>query len=148
MTLLVTGATGFVMSVLGREWLAADPAARLVILDAAPLDVAAQRYFAPVAPRLTVIVADVTRPETWQAALAGSDIRYVVHGATITPLSRGTAAEAKREPEAENPARIIDVNVMGTVAMLRVGPYAAAAGALHLRELRRRLQASRAGPPR
>jgi UDP-glucose 4-epimerase len=118
MTLLVTGATGFVMSVLGREWLAADPAARLVILDAVPMDVAAQRYFAPVAPRLTVIVADVTRPETWQAALAGSDIRYVVHGATITPLSRGTAAEAKREPEAENPARIIDVNVMGTVAML------------------------------
>jgi UDP-glucose 4-epimerase len=27
-------------------------------------------------------------------------------------------AEAKREPEAENPARIIDVNVMGTVALL------------------------------
>jgi UDP-glucose 4-epimerase len=118
MTLLVTGATGFVMSVLGREWLAADPAARLVILDAAPLDAAALRYFAPVARRLTVIVADVTRPETWQSVLADSDIRYVAHGATITPLSRGTAAEAKREPEAENPARIIDVNVMGTVAML------------------------------
>lgn len=118
MTLLVTGATGFVMSVLGREWLDADPAARLVILDAAPLDAAALHYFAPVMKRLTVIVADVTRPETWHAALASSDIRYVVHGATLTPLSRGTAAEAKREPEAENPARIIDVNVMGTVAML------------------------------
>jgi len=26
--------------------------------------------------------------------------------------------EAKREPEAENPGRIIDVNVMGTVAVL------------------------------
>ena len=118
MTLLVTGATGFVMSVLGREWLAADPASRLVILDSAPLDSAAQRYFAHVMQRLTVIVADVTRPETWHAALAGSGIRYVVHGATITPLSRGTAAEAVREPEAEHPARIIDVNVMGTVAML------------------------------
>jgi UDP-glucose 4-epimerase len=33
-------------------------------------------------------------------------------------LSRGTAAESKREPEAENPGRIIDVNVMGTVAVL------------------------------
>jgi nucleoside-diphosphate-sugar epimerase len=41
-----------------------------------------------------------------------------VHGATITPVSRGTAAEAKREPEADQPARIIDVNVMGTVALL------------------------------
>lgn len=118
MALLVTGATGFVMSVLGRHWLDADPAARLVVLDAAPLDAAALRYFAPVMPRLTVIVADVSRPETWNAALAGSNITYVVHGATITPLSRGTAAEAKREPEAENPARIIDVNVMGTVAIL------------------------------
>ena len=29
MALLVTGATGFVMSVLARRWLEADPAARL-----------------------------------------------------------------------------------------------------------------------
>ncbi len=41
-----------------------------------------------------------------------------MHGATVTPLSRGTAAEARREPEAEAPGKIIDVNVMGTVAML------------------------------
>lgn len=118
MTLLVTGATGFAMSVLGRVWLDADRNARLVILDNAPLDAAAQRYFAPVMDRVNVVVADVTRPESWQAALANRDIRHVVHGATVTPLSRGTAAEAKREPEAEQPARIIDVNIMGTVAVL------------------------------
>ena len=118
MTLLVTGATGFVMSVLGRHWLDADPAARLVVLDAAPLDAAALRYFAPVRDRLTVVAADVTRPQDWHAGLADCDVTHIVHGATITPLSRGTAAEAKREPEAENPGRIIDVNVMGTVAML------------------------------
>jgi UDP-glucose 4-epimerase len=118
MTLLVTGATGFVMSVLGRYWLDADSQARLVVLDAAPLDAAASRYFAPVKDRMQVLVADVTRPETWRDALTGSEITHIVHGATITPLSRGTAAEAKREPEAENPGRIIDVNVMGTVAVL------------------------------
>ena len=118
MTLLVTGATGFVMSVLGRAWLDAESTARLVILDAAPLDAAAVRYFAPVMKRITVVAADVTRPEAWRNALAGLEVTHVVHGATITPLSRGTATEAKREPEAENPARIIDVNVMGTVAML------------------------------
>ncbi len=118
MTLLVTGATGFAMSVLGRVWLDADPAARLVILDSAPMDGAAQRYFAPVMDRTTVVVADVTQPSSWQAALAGCGVRHVVHGATVTPLSRGTAAEARREPEAENPARIIDVNVMGTIAVL------------------------------
>ena len=118
MTLLVTGATGFVMSVLGRRWLSSDPAARLVVLDAAALDAAAQRYFAPFRERLSVVVADVTQPESWRAALAPHTITHIVHGATITPISRGTASEAKREPEAENPGRIIDVNVMGTVAVL------------------------------
>lgn len=118
MTLLVTGATGFVMSVLARHWLERDPAAQVVVLDASPLDAAAERYFAPFTSRLSVVVADVTQPETWRAALARHRITHIVHGATITPLSRGTVAEAKREPEAENPARIIDVNVMGTVAML------------------------------
>jgi UDP-glucose 4-epimerase len=118
MKLLVTGGTGFVMSVLGRRWLDADPAARLVVLDAAPLDAAALRYFAPVADRLEVVVADVTQPKTWRSALAGDDISHIVHGATLTPLSRGTAAEARREPEAENPGRIIEVNTMGTVAIL------------------------------
>jgi UDP-glucose 4-epimerase len=116
--LLVTGATGFVMSVLGHHWLTANPAAHLVVLDAAPPDAAARQYFARFAGRLTVIVADVTQPDSWRPALARLPIRHIVHGATITPISRGSAAEARREPEAENPGRIIDVNVMGTVAML------------------------------
>jgi len=118
MTLLVTGATGFVMSVLGRQWLEADPNARLVVLDSCPLDAAAQRYFGQVSGRMTVVTADVTRPGTWRAALDGLGITHIAHGATITPISRGSAAEARREPEAENPARIIEVNLMGTVAML------------------------------
>ena len=50
--------------------------------------------------------------------LRGEDIRHVVHGATVTPISRGSAAEARAEPEANDPGRIIDVNVMGTVAVL------------------------------
>src|SRR5258708_8202403 len=118
MHLLVTGAAGFVMSVLGREWLAAHSAAHLTVLDVAPLDEAARLYVAPVAQPLNVIVADLTRPESWRAALEANAITHVVHGATITPISRGTAAEDCREPEAEQPARIIDVNVMGTVALL------------------------------
>lgn len=118
MTLLVTGATGFVMSVLARHWLESDPHERVIVLDAAVADETVQRYFAPFKNRITVITADVTCPDDWRAALSGEQISYVVHGATVTPLSRGTAVEARREPEAENPGRIIDVNVMGTVAIL------------------------------
>jgi UDP-glucose 4-epimerase len=118
MHLLVTGATGFVMSVLGREWLAAHTGSQLTVLDVAPLDESAQRYFAPVAGRLHVIVADLTRPESWRAALEAETITHVVHGAAVTPISRGTAGEGEREPEAEQPARILEVNVMGTVALL------------------------------
>jgi UDP-glucose 4-epimerase len=118
MNLLITGATGFVMSVLARHWLEAEPRAHLVILDVAATDAAAARYFAPVADRLSVVVADITKPETWREALAPHNITHIVHGATITPISRGTAHEARTEPEADNPAHIVDVNLMGTVALL------------------------------
>ncbi len=118
MTLLVTGATGFVMSVLARHWLESDPTARVVALDIAPLDAAARRWFAPVADRLTVVAADVTRPDAVVAALAGHAITLVAHGATVTPISRGSAAAALREPEAEAPGRIVAVNTMGTVTVL------------------------------
>lgn len=118
MTLLITGATGFVMSVLARHWLETEPRARLVILDAAPADAAAARYFAPFADRISIVVADITQPQSWRAALAGQDITHIVHGATITPISRGTTREAAREPEADDPGRIVNVNLMGTVALL------------------------------
>ena len=81
-------------------------------------DATAQRYFGSVRERLSLIIADVTQSETWQPAVASHAVTHIVHGATITPLSRGTVSEMKREPEAEDPARIIDVNVMGTVAVL------------------------------
>jgi UDP-glucose 4-epimerase len=118
MTLLVTGGTGFVMSVLARQWLEGYPGERVVVLDSAAPDEAARRYFAPVLNRLKVVVADIRDPDSWRAELDASGITYIVHGATVTPISRGSANEAAREPEAEQPGRIIDVNVMGTVAIL------------------------------
>ena len=118
MKLLVSGATGFVMSVVGRAWLDADPAATLVVLDVEPMDACAMRYFADVVDRITVVTADVTQPQHWATSIDRRGITHVVHGATITPISRGTVAEAQRNPEAETPRRIIDINVMGTVALL------------------------------
>ena len=116
MRLLVTGGTGFVMSVLVRKALEADSTVQVTVLGS-PMDEAAVRYFAPVADRLDHVAGDVTQPHTWRSALP-QDITHVVHGATITPISRGTVTEAQREPEAENPARIVEVNTMGTVAIL------------------------------
>jgi UDP-glucose 4-epimerase len=118
MTLLVTGGTGFVMSVVAREWLDRDPVARAVILDRSGLDAMAERFFAPVRDRLAVITADIRDPTGWADALNRHQITAIVHGATITPISRGTAAEAQRQPEAEDPAGIVEVNLMGTVRML------------------------------
>jgi UDP-glucose 4-epimerase len=118
MRLLVTGGTGFVMSVVGRAWLDSNSTATLLVLDAQPLDACAKRYFSDVMNRVTIVTADVTRPDTWASSLERHGITHVVHGATITPISRGTTAESQRNPEAEMPRRILDVNVMGTVAML------------------------------
>jgi UDP-glucose 4-epimerase len=118
MTLLVTGGTGFVMSVLARQWLDRDPAARAVILDRSGLDTMAEAHFAPVRDRLTIITGDIRDPAPWSAALDRHKISAVVHGATITPISRGSATEAKLQPEAYDPAGIVDVNLMGTVRML------------------------------
>lgn len=118
MTLLITGGTGFVMSVLARAWLDRDPKARAVILDRSDLDPMAEALFAPVRDRLKVIVADILDPTAWSPQLARENISAIVHGATITPIARGSAAEAKRQPEADDPARIVDVNLMGTVQML------------------------------
>jgi UDP-glucose 4-epimerase len=118
MTVLVTGGTGFAMSVLAKTLLDRDPLANVVLLDQAGLDAAARKFFAPVADRMTLITADVLDPAMWRPQLSQHPITAVVHGATITPISRGSAAEARREPEAENPARIIDVNLMGTVRVL------------------------------
>lgn len=118
MTLLVTGATGFVMSVLAHHWLSRDPSARVVALDREPLDDLARAYFAPVADRMILVQADVTDPVAIERALQNIEISHVVHGATVTPLSRGTASEAAIEPEARNPAAIMDTNLMGTVHVL------------------------------
>jgi nucleoside-diphosphate-sugar epimerase len=116
MTLLVTGGTGFVMSVVAREWLDRDQQARAVILDKSALDATSEAFFAPVRDRLTVILGDITDPSSWAASLERYDIGAIVHGATVTPNSR--PSDPQRQPEAENPDMIVDVNLMGTVRML------------------------------
>ena len=77
MTLLVTGATGFVMSVLARRWLESDPAARLVVLDASTLDAAAERVIiASLIAHATDLGSTVVLAAHRLAALRSCDVIY------------------------------------------------------------------------
>ena len=79
-------------------------------------DLRERAFFAPVRDRLTVLTADILEPSAWTAALDAHDITAIVHGATLTPNSR--PSDPQMQPEAHNPADIVDVNLMGTVLML------------------------------
>ncbi len=117
MTLLVTGGGGFVMSNLVRHWLESDPGARVVAFDSAPLDDAARRYFEPVRDRFEFFEGDVRDGARWEQLAERHDISHVVHGAAVTPIPWDDAG-LRRDPEAENPRRVIAANVMGTVGAL------------------------------
>jgi UDP-glucose 4-epimerase len=88
-----------------------------VTLDSSDLDQAAQDYFSPVADRLRVIQGDVTDRDAWRAVSSAGEIKYAVHGATITPIDV-KGAGIRLDPEADEPHRILEVNLMGTVAAL------------------------------
>jgi UDP-glucose 4-epimerase len=118
MTLLITGGTGFVMSVVAREWLNRHPERRAVILDRSNLDTMATQYLEPFMSRLHVVQGDIADPSTWASQLTHHEITSIVHGATLTPISRGSVSEASIQPEAIAPASIMEVNLMGTVNLL------------------------------
>lgn len=115
-TAVITGGGGFVIANFVRLWLERDPAARAIVLDAAPLDAAAKRYFASVAERLQFVVADVARASSWDGL--PEDVGYVVHGAAVTPMRYVDPEGRRRDPEREDPLRVIEANVMGTARAL------------------------------
>lgn len=112
MSLLITGGTGFVMSNLARCWLERQPDEHAVLVDLAPLDGVAKRFFAPVADRLTVVTGDVRDPDLLPSVAASHDIDRIVHGAAMTPTSGTT--------EASQAAMVVGVNVMGTLHALEL----------------------------
>lgn len=90
-TLLVTGAGGFVMSHVARQWLDASPANRVVALDAAPFDDSARRFLSD--PRLTAATGDVGDAAAWRGLPDAAAITHLVHGAAATSVQRHVAAE-------------------------------------------------------
>ncbi len=112
MSLLVTGGTGFVMSNLVRLWLERHPDQHAVVVDIAAPDAMAQRFFEPVAGRLTAVAGDVRDPDLLPGLAGQHTIDRIVHGAAMTPTSGTT--------EATQAAMIAGVNVMGTVHALEL----------------------------
>ncbi|GAA5040080.1 hypothetical protein GCM10023259_006900 [Thermocatellispora tengchongensis] len=105
----MTGACGFVMSVFARRFLRDHPEATVLALDAGEPDDVWRAYLADVAGRVEFEVCDVRDRDR----LAGLFDRHrpaaVVHGAAVTLVP---------EWEREDPGRFLDVNVMGTAAVL------------------------------
>lgn len=106
---VVTGGTGFLIVHLVNEWLRATPGGHVTVLGRAPPEQAILDYLSERASRVRFFCGDVRHPEAWAAEVAGP-VDFLVHGAALCPM---TEAE-----EAALWAETVEVNVMGTVAML------------------------------
>lgn len=117
--LLVTGATGFVMSHVARRWLEHDPHSRVLAVDAAVPDAQAKRFFAPVAHRIDFLTADILDPSLWQSLGRREKVRGIVHGATVTSIDRLVHAQGRGRPGLAGARKSIDVNINGTLNVLQ-----------------------------
>ena len=121
MTLLITGGGGFVMSNLALLWLRKYPDKRVVILDAGPRDAALERFFAPVADRLSYVQGSVLDTALLDLIAEKEVIDRIVHAATVTlfapELPDGTQVA---NAETDAPATVLEVNIMGTVRLLEL----------------------------
>lgn len=115
-TAVITGGGGFVIANVVRLWLERDPSARAVVVDAAPLDAAATAHFAPFGDRIQFVTGDVGKAETWAKLPAGT--AHVVHGAAVTPMRYVDNEGRPRNPEREDPMKVIEANIVGTARAL------------------------------
>jgi nucleoside-diphosphate-sugar epimerase len=109
MTVLVTGGAGFVLSNLVNRLLERVPAAKVIVLDTAESNCFARDFFHQTSDRLMLVEGDVRSRSLLDEISTASQPTHVIHAATVTHTS---------EWEQEDPARFIDVNVMGTVNLL------------------------------
>jgi nucleoside-diphosphate-sugar epimerase len=107
MTTLVTGATGFACVHILRAL--AEAGERVVALDLRAPDEAVQAFVAGVQNRVEFVTGDVLDSGAMLALAEMHSVDRFVHGAAITPTP---------EIERDDPRRVVDVNVMGTVNLL------------------------------
>lgn len=119
MTLLITGGGGFVMSNVALLWLNKHQDDRVVILDAGPMDPALERFLEPVLDRLRYVQGSVLDTEQLDRLAEEEAIDRIVHAATVTLFAPETPDGAKvANPETDAPAKVLEVNIMGTVRLL------------------------------
>ena len=108
MAILITGATGFVMS--GLAWLLAEHGHAVVAADVHAPDAALRAHLGGLAGAVTFRQVDVTDPAAVRALIGDARPERIVHGAAITAIP----AEAERGRFVET----TQVNVLGTLHML------------------------------
>ncbi|MFD4986221.1 NAD-dependent epimerase/dehydratase family protein [Streptomyces sp. NPDC058374] len=109
MRYLVTGARGFVMSVLVERLLTAEPDALVTTLDLHAPDDLLTTHLAGHEGRVHHVQADVGDSAAVAEVIAGSAPEVIVHGATVTHDA---------ESEHRDPGRFIHVNTGGTATVL------------------------------
>jgi UDP-glucose 4-epimerase len=118
-TLLVTGAAGFIMSHVARQWLERSADGKVLAIDAAALDDQAARFFAPVADRLEFVQADILDQALWSSLDHRNDVGAIVHGATVTSIDGLVHAECRGRPGLSGAREPIKVNIDGTLNVLQ-----------------------------
>lgn len=109
MTTLVTGGNGWAPSHIVRRL--ARRGERVVSYDLMPPDDLLRDFLGDLAERVTFVAGDITDLEALRAAASEHAVERVIHAAVITPRPARERAE---------PARVIQVNLIGTVNVLEV----------------------------
>jgi UDP-glucose 4-epimerase len=109
MRVVVTGASGFVGTHLVRGLAEAYPEARVVAADRDPETPAIAAFWAPIRSQIETASLDVADRHSVNALMEKAEPTHVVHAAALTPTP---------EEENDDPARIVAVNVGGTLAVM------------------------------
>lgn len=109
MKALVTGACGFVMSVLVHRLLDADPDLRIIAVDLSEPDQLIQRELGENRDRVDFRRQDLCDAAGMESLMVSEAPEVVVHAATLTHVPSW---------ELEQPSRYLDVNIGGTANLL------------------------------
>lgn len=107
MTILVTGATGFVGLNITQHLVQAGK--RVIALDVGAPDAVAQRVLDANGDRIRFHSGDVRDRSALRDLILERGVRRIVHAAALTPSV---------EEERADPATLIDVNLLGTINVL------------------------------